>query len=297
MQLGHASPPFSPAPPSMKPPPFPPPLPPYLTHTNPTPTLAPLHALLNPSSSPSPHLTLNSSHFRTLYSLRNTLWTCCILTSSRGSPVPLYTTSSVHGGRAAYTAAICWTVCLTAVVRAWGEGFSVLRDGIEGGQGLRLSIDHPRRASSSRRRAQVSSTPPPGMYAPSGSPLTVRWMPATMAASVVQAMLKAAAIWPKVLSGALWSTMAPCLPGVAAVVIVLVLGTRASRLKMDSRSASWAPHRGPFSHFIRTRSRQARASSTLLCPVAPWPCWISRERYFWESHLREDFRGGPRGWG
>ena len=76
--------------------------------------------------------------------------------------------------------------------------------------GWRLSFDHPRSDSSSRKRAQVKSTPPPGMIAPSSSPRTAALTPSTTSSSLVHPMQKEA-MAPKFRSGAPWSMIAPIL--------------------------------------------------------------------------------------
>ena len=79
----------------------------YTTVINPNPSLAALDALRSACSSLSVHFTLNSSHFLLAYSLLNVRCISCSRFISRGSPVPVYTTSSVHGGRNSRTVLMC----------------------------------------------------------------------------------------------------------------------------------------------------------------------------------------------
>lgn len=125
-----------------------------------------------------------------------------------------------------------WMWC-TVWARAVGrEGVGGVDGGSDGGLlvvGVGVGVDQPRAFSSSRNRAHVKSTPPPGTSEPSGSPRTARLMPWTISVSLAQLMQKLATR-PKVFSGVPWSIIAPVLPSLVEESRFPLRGVRDSRL-------------------------------------------------------------------
>ena len=183
--------------------------------------------------------------------------------------MPEYTISNVQGGSESCTCFMQLTAAATLAASSDGEGSVGSSLGWVVGLSIwmrsyRWLLDQRLANSRSRRRAQVKSTPPPGISAPSGSPITALLMPSTTSSSVLQPMLKEA-IWPKFFSGAPWSMMAPTFPGPpkAAASRDPFFGALDKRLNIVSLDVATLPHSGPFSHFFFTRSRHARLSSML----------------------------------